>query len=392
MKFFKRISKFSNMLIRLRFKEFYQDILEYLSDKQSIKYNEQSYQLHQQYRKLFANGICLSDSVSNLQDMVISCGVNLNKNGVLVCNLNDSLSYQSVPKIIIINEDSNILINKNNAVLFYWVYKADHINKLLSFGVPQAKIFWLNSKDLIFSISRFFLSVDLISFDAFTEVNYSHNPFVKSRFLCLSLPEYVGRRQSFIQKNSSIIDDMNIQFFMGLRHTIGWVGCGLSYKYLAYKAKQFDLESFIVCEDDVIFKDDFKQIFSNVLEMLSNQSSYDVYSGFMVDIPKHIYYEKINHKGDNFIKFKYLVSTVFNLYHRSIFDKILAWNNKDLNKHSNTIDVYLGKVVNSVVLSCNYPVMLNSDTSSTLWSGIDKVYRIKSIEAQKQLNNLFNKY
>ena len=77
------------------------------------------------------------------------------------------------------------------------------------------------------------------------------------------------------------------------------------------------------------------------------------------------------------------------VYPKLSFNSSVIWGAIGFNKSNNTIDVYLGHVVNNVILSCSYPVLLNSGTCSTLWSGIDKVYRIKSLEAQKQLSKLF---
>ena len=40
-------------------------------------------------------------------------------------------------------------------------------------------------------------------------------------------------------------------FFPGLKHKLGWVGCGMSYKFILKKAAEQGLERILVCEDDV---------------------------------------------------------------------------------------------------------------------------------------------
>ncbi|MBC8674081.1 glycosyltransferase family 25 protein [Aeromonas hydrophila] len=49
-----------------------------------------------------------------------------------------------------------------------------------------------------------------------------------------------------------------MQYVPGLRHRLGWVGCGLSYKFLINRAKDLNFQQITICEDDVSLPDDFR--------------------------------------------------------------------------------------------------------------------------------------
>ena len=62
-----------------------------------------------------------------------------------------------------------------------------------------------------------------------------------------------------------------------------------------------------------------------------------------------------------------LISTVFNIYHRDVFDRVALWDDKDRDVVKNTIDRYLEHTRLSV-LAC-YPFLVGhkEELHSTLW-------------------------
>ena len=111
----------------------------------------------------------------------------------------------------------------------------------------------LNAKknDFAYYFYRFLLAFDCISFDEFYECAGNYISFGGSR-ICLSLPEDVERRNAFLKDNQ-----YGFELFAGLRHTRGWTGCGLSYKFIMKKAKEQGFSDILICEDDVLFPEDF---------------------------------------------------------------------------------------------------------------------------------------
>ena len=110
-------------------------------------------------------------------------------------------------------------------------------------------------------MNRFMLNEGIIDYtQMFEGTQRRMNEF--GNFMCLSLPESVERRKQF-----SSVNKYGIRFFNGLRHKQGWIGCGLSYKYIINKAKEMNLEYIIVCEDDVVFGNDFSDQLEKVLSI-----------------------------------------------------------------------------------------------------------------------------
>ena len=80
---------------------------------------------------------------------------------------------------------------------------------------------------------RFLLATQNIDFESFYQFAGT-NISLDSNLICLGLPETTERR-NYIDK---IIDQNNAQYFPGLRHPLGWVGCGLSFKFLLRKVQE----------------------------------------------------------------------------------------------------------------------------------------------------------
>lgn len=388
MKTLRRIKKFSKYILKGNLKKIYQDILEYKSDKQSIKMNQISLEKFEFYTEIFSKGVKTFESVDFLKTNISKCTFINQCASVLITTIEDVVAKDPANKIILVKNASSSTIPD---ALFYWACSAEIAQFLHDNGISLSKIFIIDSMQLDYSISRFFLSVGVIRFEEFLEINTNHNPFLESKFVCLSLNEYCLRQDKFLKDNCEVIKKLNIKIFNGLRHTLGWVGCGLSYKYLIFKARQFNLDEVIVCEDDVLFGVEFLVNYFDILDLLSKTLNWDVFSGFMVETSDDIAVNhKIFFKGMKYLDVKYFVSTVFNIYNLKLYDKILHWEERNFDKATNTIDRFISTIVENVIVPCQYPVSLN-DTNSTLWvGGIDRVYRLKAKNAQDVLLARFN--
>ena len=109
---------------------------------------------------------------------------------------------------------------------------------------------------------RFLLATDNLDFDRFYNLAGSYVRFSKP-FVCLGLPESVERHADFEKDNR-----YGIEYFPGLRHSLGWIGCGLSYKFIIKKAKELGFESIVACEDDVEFYPGWEARFEQIRTVL----------------------------------------------------------------------------------------------------------------------------
>ncbi len=386
MKIFRRIKKFSKYILNGNLKKLYQDVLEYRSDKLSIKANQSCLALLESYKEIFANGISVQKDLVFLESYIADCISISDKASVTICRSSSFLPIKTENKIVYI--DNNY--SKIPDGLFYWANSIGLVKYLHKSGIHLHKIFYIDQECLDYSVSRFFLSVGVISFAKFLEINKNHNPFIRGEFICLGLDEYYIRQNKFIQSNRVVIDKLTINHFNGLRHTLGWIGCGLSYKYLFYKAKQFSLAQISICEDDALFSGEFIKIYADMLDIGKQNVNWDSISGFMVEVPDDVIVNsRVVYNNANYLNIRYFVSTVFNVYNSQLYDKILGWDELNLDKSQNTIDRFISTQIENVIVPCKYPVLLN-DTASTLWSGIDKVYKLKAQTAQIVLEAKYN--
>ncbi len=235
-------------------------------------------------------------------------------------------------------------------------------------------------KKYSFYFYRFLLANDIINFDVFFTL--THNCFfLNKNFQCLSLKEYSKRQKEFLLSNK-----YNIEIFNGLRYKIRWIGCGLSYKTIIKKALEQNLDYIIICEDDIEFYEDFPQRLSVILEYLEkNLNNWDVFSGFMADVKSDVTIEKIEtFKSEDFIQIDRIISTVFNIYNKSIYSHILAWDQNNFDVENNTIDNYIGKKRDlRAITTIPFPVGHKDNQFSTIWG-------FKNCEYKQMLQNTIN--
>lgn len=261
----------------------------------------------------------------------------------------------------------------------------------------------LNEDQDIFSFyfNRFLLANNIINFDSFK--NKTSHPKLETNFLCLSLPETVDRRNSFIAENKS-----NIKIFNGLRNAIGWIGCGYSFQYILYLAQLYDLDYVIVCEDDVEFLPDFEEKLTKILSYLTlHKDKWDIYSGFITDVHKEMDVSNIEiFQNLEFIYIDRLMSMVFNIYNKSYFNRLEKWDASNLNKETNTIDKFIDKGGElRVITNVPYLVGHKDELTSSIWKDVKNTiynsqtdksvkilkYKIQYYKNVKKINSIFNR-
>jgi hypothetical protein len=183
--------------------------------------------------------------------------------------------------------------------------------------------------------------------------------------ICLSLPEFVRRSQSFDRDNR-----FGFVRFTGLRHCQGWLGCAMSYKLMIMLARQQGLSSVTICEDDVEFPQGFDSRWAAIQEHLrAAPDDWDVFSGLMADVHADLEilgaYER---NGMQFVMTDRLISMVFNVYNASTYDAIASWDEGNRDAATNTIDRYLERSRSiKIVTTLPFLVGHKEELHSTLW-------------------------
>ena len=224
-----------------------------------------------------------------------------------------------------------------------------------------------NSFDFFFY--RFLLANELISFDLFYKLAGNYVTFSSNR-LCLSLPESLDRRKSF-----DIDNIYGFEVFPGLRHIRGWTGCGLSYKYIFRRAKELGFSSMLICEDDVLFPEDFKRQWEECEDYIRKQKNWDIFQGLIADVGD-VTISRVEHiKDKTFVHLNRMVSNVLNCFNSTVFDYYINWDEKNPDVQNNAIDRAIEKHELSIITTVPFLVGHKEDLDSTLWDFNNSHYR-----------------
>lgn len=236
-----------------------------------------------------------------------------------------------------------------------------------------------------FYLFRFLLSQDIIDFQCFMDKFISNFP-VENNKICLSLPESVERRQNFLRQP----EGQSYSFFPGLRHSLGWVGCGMSYKFMYSLYKHQSYKLLHICEDDVVFASDF-QVRLNIIERyLSNNNNWQVYCGLISDVNKSLKLK--SHfliDGEELLLLNHAVGLVYTIYSPKALDLLSRWDISQLDVQKNTIDRYMESNLSDFLVSIPFLVEQDPDLTSTLWKQENsKIYSEAIQSAEKELKGL----
>lgn len=218
---------------------------------------------------------------------------------------------------------------------------------------------------------RLFLAHDLITYDDFYQAVGDVIQF-DTDMICLGLPETTARKADFEKDNH-----YGIQYIPGLRHRLGWVGCGLSYKFLINRAKDLNFPQITICEDDVFLPDDFSSRLNNIKKYLSEKENWDVFAGLIADLHDDVKILHVEHvDNERYVHIDKMVSMVTNIYSDKFYDKLLAWDSCNHDAQTNTIDRFIEQHddVHTIVTS-RYLVGHKEDLNSTLWGISNMTYK-----------------
>lgn len=207
-----------------------------------------------------------------------------------------------------------------------------------------------------------------------------------SSFFALSLPETIDRRLA-ISKN---LPD-GCELFDGIRHRMGWIGCGASFNALSRYALSNGCRQLTVIEDDVDLPNNFTSILEEIYDYLaSRNTNWDIFSGVMADVhPSAKVYSIERVGGRTYVTIDKITSTVFNIYNSSALDLLSKWDPCDSNAATNTIDRYMERQKDlRVVVAIPFIVGHKENATSTLWGVENQHYTAMIADSQKRIERL----
>jgi len=240
-----------------------------------------------------------------------------------------------------------------------------------------------------FFFNRFLLANDIISFEEFWRL--SGRQFeLASEQVCLSLPETPLRTQAFKSQGREVF-----KVVPGLRHVHSWVGCGLSYKWLASLARQEQLSKLTICEDDTTFPPDFDARWAALMSRLArNNDDWDVFSGFMANVAagtKILAAEEVAPHGELLLLDR-MISMVFNVYTPATLALIADWDPSNRDVIANTVDRYLERSAHlRVVLAFPFLVHHQDNLTSSVWGFENSQYNFMIKESLELLSQKLEK-
>lgn len=232
-------------------------------------------------------------------------------------------------------------------------------------------------------LRRYLLSIDKLNFSQYTSI-FSFEQFQTGDVprLCLSLSETPVRRKAFFASPSH-----GFQFFEGIRYRIGWIGCGMSYKYMLSGMLASKAEMGIICEDDVIFPVDYDNKLNKIINHLqSTEAKWHIFAGIIAHLhedTKVLDVKVID--GIEYIYIDKMTSMVMNIYSRRGMDLISQWDEKNIDAETNTIDRYVESAQDLVVVT-TLPFLVGyaEEQQSTLW-GFENSQYTSLIKASEKL-------
>ncbi|MCF7520528.1 hypothetical protein L4G92_00450 [Neisseria sp. ZJ106] len=356
-------------------------------------------------RKLFLKKLSEQFSVKVISEVFGEKSHDLLKKAKIVVNIHDyenalletARIYEclSLNKLIVSEQGSDQPehTDLNNIVDFVDIGNIDTMIKQIDYWLNHKEAFSTRLQEISdfrqqpdkfqFYLYRFLLSQDIIDFETFYNLC---NDYIKPKgdFWCLSLPESVLRSRDFDQDNH-----YGIWKFPGLRHNTGWIGCGLSYKFMMRIAEKSGMPHVSICEDDVFFNQEFAQRYAEIKQTLNHaETDWDIYSGLIADLSEEteITASPIQGGNESFYQINRLVSMVFNIYHQRAYSKIYTWNEQ--NRHTqNTIDRYIeqhGGICG--LITSPFLVGHKEEQFSTLWGKQNTIYKDMIARSQALLD------
>lgn len=235
-----------------------------------------------------------------------------------------------------------------------------------------------------FMVDRFLLGAGILPSDALDRM--APEPVTDGALYALSLPETIKRRRIFDAETRT----PNTRVFDGIRRKPGWIGCGMSYKYLCMSAMRAGVQQFAIMEDDALLSPNHEHYYREILAYLErNSGKWDVFSCVIAHLHDDTGVTGVDSISDlNFVQIDRMTSMIFNIYSKRAIELIANWNQKNEDSENNTIDRYLENAGLKVIVSHPYIVGHREELHSTLWGFQNTQYSEMIADSEKKLGIL----
>ena len=224
-----------------------------------------------------------------------------------------------------------------------------------------------------------------------TEIDYK---LETNKIYCITLVEVPNRFNIFInQQNYNLIKN-DLIFYPAIKIDPGWKGCAYSHVNLIYNAKKYGLSNITVCEDDCCFNIDFNTKYNIIKEFLNiiGETEWDLFNGVISSLYTNTVLKKVyKYKNMIFIEINKMLSTVFTIYNKSCYDKIINAYNKN-NQNINTIDKFLGTSNFKIITSMPFEFSCLNVDSTIAKKNMFEFYNIRFETSKNVINNLMAEY
>jgi hypothetical protein len=161
----------------------------------------------------------------------------------------------------------------------------------------------------------------------------------------------------------------NIKRISALEHTLGWVGCFQSHQRCLRIAKNENLKTLLVLEDDCCLydKDNFLNEWKEIKQWLDNNlDKWEIFLGGCTNLRQENVIGYFN-KPLGLVRLNFATTAHFIYYNSSIFDKIIDFNLDYKNRYT-PIDLLLCEVVKDKIIT-RIPFLAKQDNN---FSNIEK--------------------
>lgn len=212
------------------------------------------------------------------------------------------------------------------------------------------------------------------------------------RMICLSLPEYPARRETFARsalgRESRLVD--------GIRMVPGWIGAGASYRALARGALAHGRSALpppelTICQDDVAPAPDFAKAWP-IIQTYVRGSDADLFSGIITDIDDEFRVTRVTRQnGLCFVHLNKSIGLVFNIYRKKALERLATWSPPD-DGNILTIDRHLGAERLDVVTTLPFAVHHRGGVSSSIWQFRNERYDSLIAYSERRLGRMVDAF
>lgn len=238
--------------------------------------------------------------------------------------------------------------------------------------------------DMRFHAGRMLVALGLIDTACTSQIPCPYSLDDLNNPLCLSMPESFQRHQTFKERHP------DVSVFHGLRFSPGWIGCGLSYSYLAQQAVSRQQKYLEVWEDDVVLDESALLRWQNAkalfLDLESGAECCDLLSGLLADVSDATQVlDVFEYKGDTYLVIDRMISAVCNFYGEKVIAYMAEWDSANRDVNHNTMDRYLENKRLRVLVPMPFIAGHNPEQSSTLWGCQNSQYDTLISSSQEKL-------